>query len=156
MGELLEGACWDRVVGGSWWRRPVRGSLLGEAVGVELVEEAGRGDLLGGAVGVKLLWRAVPERLILCLHLLRKPCLCSAPQQGLRNACISMEVGKPWGPLGASWKPRKIWPHREHRKQCWPSNGWGNSKKGGRALGTGLTDVGDFSGKRDASGTHGF
>lgn len=28
-------------------------------------------------------------------------------QGGLRNACSSLEIEKPWGTLGAGWKPRK-------------------------------------------------
>lgn len=53
---------------------------------------------LGGAVGKSCWGRPVG-------------CSCGASAQltqgGLRNACSSLEIEKPWGTLGAGWKPRE-------------------------------------------------
>lgn len=68
---------------------------------------------LGGTVGESLQSGAVGAHLHLYLHLHKTPSA-QLTQGGLRNACSSLEVEKPWGTLGAGWKPRKNWPHREH------------------------------------------
>lgn len=101
--------------------------------------------LLGRAAGEGLRGGAVGTHLLLYLNLHRNPSA-QLTQGGLRNACSSLEVEKPWGTLGAGWKPRKNWLHREHSKQHRSAKG--NSKKGGGASGTGLMDAGGFSGKR--------
>lgn len=72
--------------------------------------------LLGRAAGEGLRGGAVGTHLLLYLNLHRNPSA-QLTQGGLRNACSSLEVEKPWGTLGAGWKPRKNWPHREHSKQ---------------------------------------
>lgn len=59
------------------------------------------GELLGKACRVEL-WGTMH----LYLPLQRNPSA-QLTQGGLRNACSSLEVEKPWGTLGAGCKPRK-------------------------------------------------